>query len=504
MATGPTQAQQLAVGIAQSNLKIDFDSVETVEAISAKVSPHLLEVLRVKEVAQAMVLLNPSAGLAAAESFEQQAVEIEQHLVFDNRGWSASIADAAGLSPVSASLSVSSHAKPRGKKTAPRPKAMRFSALGVVLGDVHSQGVAALRQDPRVRYVGSSLGFSLIAPTRVGAATRLLDTTWGVAAMEVNRLWAQKIDGTGVRVGHIDTGVDASHPALRSAVQGFLLTDYSGFPVPNAPKADTGTHGTHTAGTIAGRPVAGKSIGVAPGAELYCAAVIEGGNVVARILAGLDWAVKNNVRIVSLSLGLPGYHDDFHELMAALRARGVLPVVAVGNEGPGTSRSPGNYDIVLSVGACDKDRRVAYFSSSETFAQPVARQVPDLVGPGVDVISAKVGGGFVSMDGSSMATPHIAGLAALLWQAKPTATVDQIEQAIFQSCTPSPDGQVRGGRGFPNAPRAYTILTGQQVPAVAVAPGSGRTRTARKKASKGRPVRSNRAAPRKKRPAKKK
>jgi subtilisin family serine protease len=258
--------------------------------------------------------------------------------------------------------------------------------------------------------------------------------------------------------------------------------------------------------------VAGKSIGIAPGAELYSAAVIEGGNVVARILAGLDWAVKNSVRVVSLSLGLPGYHDDFHELMAALRARGVLPVCAVGNEGPGTSRSPGNYDVVLSVGACDQNLRVAYFSSSETFAQPVARQVPDLVGPGVGVISAKAGGGFISMDGTSMATPHIAGLAALLFQAKPSATVAQVEQAIFQSCTPSPDGQVRGGRGLPNAPRAYTILTGQQVPQLPVAPGSARTRAARASARKkagspGRRVRAKSASkptPRKKPASKKK
>ena len=95
-----------------------------------------------------------------------------------------------------------------------------------------------------------------------------------------------------------------------------------------------------------------------------------------------------------------------------LRARGILPVFAVGNEGPGTSRSPGNYSEALSVGASDEDDLVADFSSSQQFRRPGDPRVPDIVAPGVGVISTVPGGGFAEKDGSSMATPHIAGLAA--------------------------------------------------------------------------------------------
>ena len=467
-----------------------------------KISLHLSEVLRVKEVAQAIVIMEPSAGLAAAASFDMQASQIEGHFVLDDRSWSAALAKtfaprgqyaSAGLA-----LNVSRSTK-KARQQAQPVKSCRYSSLGVVLGNVHADGLEALSKDPNVRYVGSSIGLHLINPTRVAAAAAPSGTTWGIAMLEADRLWSNGLTGAGVRVGHIDTGVDASHPALKDAVKGFLLTDEQGFPVANARPKDTGIHGTHTAGTIAGRAVSGRHIGVAPGAELWSADVIDGCNVVARILAGLDWALKSGVQIVSLSLGLPGYHDDFYEVMRAIKNRGVLPVVAVGNEGPGTSRSPGNYDLVLSVGACDTTRNVPPFSSSDTFSQPVVRRVPDVVAPGVDVISAKVGGGFMQMDGSSMATPHLAGLAALLWQAKRDATLAQIEQAIYESCAPSPSGTERGGRGIPNAPRALAALTGQKLPNVgarsrAVGGVARRGRTVKKQPKK--PQRAGKAAKR--------
>lgn len=190
---------------------------------------------------------------------------------------------------------------------------------------------------------------------------------------------------------------------------------------------DTDEHGTHTAGTIAGRTSAGRAIGVAPEALLANAIVIEGGNATARILAGMDWVIGQGATILSMSLGFRGFQEDFLAVTQTLRERGILPVFAVGNEGPGTSRSPGNYAEALSVGAMDANDQVADFSGSQRFDRPDNPLVPDLVAPGVAVISAKPGGGFQEMDGSSMATPHIAGLAALLMQAAPAATIDGIE-----------------------------------------------------------------------------
>src|SRR6185295_3404953 len=102
-----------------------------------------------------------------------------------------------------------------------------------------------------------------------------------------------------------------------------------------------------------------------------------------------------------------------------------------------------------SVGAINKDRIIAPFSSSQRFARKVDAIVPDIVAPGVDIISAKPGGGFQSMDGTSMATPHVAGLAALLFEAKPGATIDEVEKAIYSSCTLGSISPERGNRGFP-------------------------------------------------------
>ena len=296
----------------------------------------------------------------------------------------------------------------------------------------------------------------------------------------MEKLWAQGLTGTGVLIGHLDTGVDAKHPAFKGgAIAKFAEFDDLGEIVPGAKAHDSDEHGTHTAGTIVGRAVKGSVFGVAPGAHLASAMVIEGGDVIARILGGMDWIVGEGARILSMSLGLRGFHAEFLPLMQAIRNRGILPVIAVGNEGPGTSRSPGNYDLVLSVGASSNQDEVADFSSSQRFVRPGDPLVPDLVAPGVDTLSALPGGQFGEFSGSSMATPHIAGLAALLWQAKPGATVDEIEAAILKACKrPSSMPAARANRGVPDAVAALALLQG-------VSPAKkGGKKTARKKSAK--------------------
>ena len=203
----------------------------------------------------------------------------------------------------------------------------------------------------------------------------------------------------------------------------------------------------------------GRHVGVAPKAKLASAIVIEGGNVIARVLGGMDWALGEGVRILSISLGLRGWWDDFIPITRILRARGVLPVMAVGNEGPGSSRSPGNYPEALSIGASDDTDAVADFSSSQRFRRRIDPIVPDLVAPGVNVISAVPRGRYEAFDGSSMATPHVAGLAALLMEAKPNATVAEIQRAIYASCS-RPAGMLtdRGNRGIPDGVAALRRL----------------------------------------------
>jgi subtilisin len=351
----------------------------------------------------------------------------------------------------------------RGTK---RPPAFRFySRLGVVLGTVDRDGFKALRKREGRELVASVHAapvLRLIRPVRV-AATAVppqQQLTWGLQALQVDQLWAQGITGKGVVVAHLDTGVDGTHPVLQGAIQAFAQFDDLGNLVKPGPAPfDSAEHGTHTAATVAGREVDGSHVGVAPGALLSSAMVIESGNVQARVLAGLDWALEQRARVLSMSLGFVGWVPSFIPIVQVLRQNDCLPVIAVGNEGPGTSRSPGNYVESISIGACAENGTVADFSSSQLFQRNQNALVPDVIAPGVDIISAKPGGGFQSMDGTSMATPHVAGLAALLRQAKPKASVDQIEAAIFGSCGPvQKDASSRTERGLPNGPRALGLL----------------------------------------------
>jgi subtilisin len=343
------------------------------------------------------------------------------------------------------------------------PTMHTYPNLGIMLGTVDAQSYADLKKDARVASVTAAPEISLIRPTTMAAATPKKEVSWGLKRLGIPELWDAGLTGKGILVGHLDTGADGTHPALKGAIKHFAHFDLLGneTQVAGAKAWDTGTHGTHTAGTIAGRPIGNTSFGVAPGADLASAIVIEGGNVIARILGGMNWAVGKRVRILSMSLGLRGYRADFLPVTQVLRARNVLPVFAVGNEGPGTSRSPGNYVECLSVGASGSDDAVAGFSSSQSFVRVITPVVPDIVAPGVDVISCVPGNQYARMSGTSMATPHVAGLAALLFQADNSATADDVEKAIFQSCE-VPPGMFpeRGGLGIPHGPRACEILTG--------------------------------------------
>jgi subtilisin len=342
------------------------------------------------------------------------------------------------------------------------PAVRYYPNLGVAYGTVTREAAAALRKEAAVGTVRGAPPLGLIRPLRTERATLATGTTWGLEALRVPALWDRGLTGEGVVVGHLDTGVDGEHPALRGAIGQFAEFDVLGREVDPAPAPhDTGEHGTHTAATIAGRAVRGRRVGVAPGAALASAVVIEGGDVVARVLGGMDWAIGAGIRILSMSLGFRGFLNDFLPLTRRIRERGVLPVFAVGNEGPGTSRSPGNYPEALSVGAVDESGAIPLFSSSQGFQRSNQPIVPDLVAPGVGVISARPGGGYQSMDGTSMATPHVAGLAALLFEAAPTATPTEVETAIFASCSLGEQmTEARANRGMPDAVRAHDALTG--------------------------------------------
>ncbi|MDQ2975677.1 MAG: S8 family serine peptidase [Acidobacteriota bacterium] len=463
------------------------------------------EQLNATGVAQVLVVLksppppSPSASLGvaagaraltAAASSAPALAGMESYFTQSELSQGHALAMAGLTRPGSLSLAATGSATPARRVRTP-PAVIHFPNLGVMLGTVNRQGLAGLRVDERVESVNATQQPSLIRPVQVAAAKLTTKTTWGIEFLKVPKLWQQGLTGKGIRVGHLDTGVDGKHPSLKAAIASFAEFDSLGFQIKPVPSPhDTDEHGSHTAATIAGRAVNNRAVGVAPKAMLASAIVIEGGDVVARILGGMDWAITQNVRVLSMSLGLRGMMEFFLVVTQIIRARNILPVFAVGNEGPGTSRSPGNYMEALSVGANDNAGRVADFSSSQRFTRAQDPRVPDIVAPGVDVVSAKPGGGFQSMSGSSMATPHVAGLAALLFEAKPSASVAEVENAIFSSSTLGSILPARGNRGIPDAVSAFAALTGTVLggstkgTAVAVAKKSGARKKVAKKAGK--------------------
>ncbi|MCL6671239.1 S8 family peptidase [Streptomyces panaciradicis] len=269
----------------------------------------------------------------------------------------------------------------------------------------------------------------------------------GVAQIGAPAAWAAGYDGKGVKVAVLDTGIDTTHPDLVSAVKASKNFTTTGS------TDDMAGHGTHVAATLAGSGARsdGRYKGVAPGAELLNAKVLDdnGEGSDSSVIAGLEWAAGQGAKVANLSLGqedTPGDDPVEAAVNALSKSSGMLTVAAAGNEGPdaGTVDSPGAAESALTVGAVDGEDRLADFSSTGPTTDNALK--PDLTAPGVDIVSARAAhghmgdpaaDGYVSMSGTSMATPHAAGAAAILAQRHPDWTGARIKQALTASTTPT-------------------------------------------------------------------
>lgn len=338
------------------------------------------------------------------------------------------------------------------------------SALPAITVEVTQRTLLALAKQPDVIAIMPNQHIHLIKPAVVSYDELARNEmqhghTWGLEALGATQVW-ETTRGAGVNVAVLDTGVFGDHPALEDRVTDFVVMDPLGRRITASPMFDAGAHGTHVCGTIAGgQTPEGVNIGVAPQANLLVAGVLVGDATLRTLLEGLDWAIEKGADIINLSLGFNYYEPMFTEVFDVLLGQyGVLPVVAVGNEAQGNSSSPGNAYNALAVGAMEKVARnrtdVAFFSSGASLVFPGEEphtlvNKPDVVAPGVQVYSTIPpilrGGGayfYSYMDGSSMATPHVAGVAALLMAACPDAPATAIMEVIKQTAQhPSGDNR---------------------------------------------------------------
>ncbi|MEU9205937.1 S8 family serine peptidase [Streptomyces sp. NPDC048332] len=263
------------------------------------------------------------------------------------------------------------------------------------------------------------------------------------ARIRATDAWQQGYDGKGVKVAVLDTGADLDHPDLVGQV------DASKSFVPGEGVDDGHGHGTHTASTIAGTGAAsgGKERGAAPGARLLIGKVLSdkgSSGSDSDVIAGMEWARDQGADIVSMSLGTPDGSDGDDPMAQAVNTLsangGPLYVIAAGNAyDPGTVGSPGAAASALTVGAVDGNDERAEFSSQGPLTR-THRLKPDVSAPGVDVTAAAsqsvpgwTGGPYRTMSGTSMATPLVAGTAAILKQRHPDWSGRRIKDALMST-----------------------------------------------------------------------
>lgn len=373
-------------------------------------------------------------------------------------------------------------AAPTGLESA--PAAVR---LQVDVQEIDRREIPEMTQDRDVVAVAPSVPMRLIRPTAAAAVPAGASASWGIGAVGAD---TSLFTGAGIVVAVLDTGIDEAHPAFGDV--DLVQEDFTG-----EGNGDRDGHGTHCAGTIFGRTTGGTRIGVAPGVPRAVIGKVFGqnaGGASTDIVRAIQWAADAGAHVISMSLGIdfPGYvarlqHAGFppelatslglegyranvqlfERLAGLIRIRGTfaqptLLVAAAGNasrkdvdpdfeigvEPPAVSEG---YVSVAALGRAAGGLRVADFSNTGA----------NVAAPGVDVVSASPGGGFASMSGTSMATPHVAGVAALWAEKMKRAgplTLFELSGRLIGSCTT--DGLDPGvdrsdvGAGLVRAPQA--------------------------------------------------
>ncbi|MET7647780.1 S8 family serine peptidase [Streptomyces sp. NPDC005426] len=300
-----------------------------------------------------------------------------------------------------------------------------------------------------------------------------IDLAQSVPQIGAPALWQAGFDGKGAKVAVLDTGVDATHPDLAGRVS--QQKNFSSSP----DAVDHIGHGTHVAATIGGSGTGNGAKGVAPGADLISGKVLgdNGSGFLSDIIDGIEWATAEHADIVNMSLGTSDPDDGTGPLSVAVDQatadHGTLFVVSAGNSGQNTIGTPASAKDALTVGALNRDETLAYFSSTGPRIGDYGVK-PEISAPGVGIVAARAAGTslgrpvddrYTAMDGTSMASPHVAGAAALLKQAHPQWTWQQLKSALVGSAEPGDYRVEEGGAGRADVARAQA-QSAYAIPAV--------------------------------------
>ncbi|WFF73199.1 S8 family serine peptidase [Proteiniclasticum sp. QWL-01] len=355
-----------------------------------------------------------------------------------------------------------------------------FYIINAVQVKADAQVIKELAELPSVEKIYKNSIVPLEEPLNPSAGTKSnpAELEWNIKKVQADKVWDEfGIDGSGVLVGVIDSGINAMHPALRTKFKAWDPSTQSFDPalLPESFKDFTGNettpyddpmvpHGSHVSGIIAGSEADGTNqIGVAPGAQLIVGKALTAmGGSDAGLLGAAEWMLapggkaENAPRIVNNSWGGGANTDEwFNEVIDTWRKAGILPVFAAGNQRPGepspwpgSLSNPANVPGSFAVAATDANNQRGSFSYiGPSLFDPTGKVIkPDVAAPGVSIRSSVLGEDYMSMDGTSMAAPHVAGVAALILQANPSLTVEEVEAILRKTAVPLKDRQ------FPTAP----------------------------------------------------
>ncbi len=328
-----------------------------------------------------------------------------------------------------------------------------FNIVNAMAVRMAPQAARALAQNPGVRYVEPNGPVHALSQKVPWGIERVFgDESYSFDTWETTM-------GSGIAVAVLDTGIDENHedlPALLGGINTIDGTDWD---------TDDNGHGTHVAGTIAALDNELGVVGVGPQIGLYAVKVLDrgGGGTIESVVGGIEWAVGQGIPILNMSLGTGTHYQTLQDACDAAEVEGHLIIASAGNSGnpPGRGENvnyPAKYDSVMAIAASDSSDRRASFSSTGPAVE--------LIAPGVSVLSTVPGNGYAAKSGTSMASPHAAGAAALAWAANSKLTNLEIREILQQTAEDLGLASNHQGYGLVRADLAVRAAADLEPPAV--------------------------------------